>query len=186
VIIEAGYDLHQIVDPYLRDRKHRQALWMILLDEELRYLRVRKVASIYAGSVEAHITGIAKKLIGEGLLLWPEYFALAHRLDLAHDGNIANTVYQDDLFVRDAPSLSDFSYLGRLVVDDEYAYQSWPRYSFRDYAGHHDLPRAASIPGPHPCGCDCVACSRYDERLAAARDRDSRAGALEVGGHLGD
>jgi hypothetical protein len=185
VIIKAGYDLSQIIDPYLHDPEQVNALWLILLDDELRLLGVRKVASIYGGSVAPHLAEIAAQLHQEEASHWLKYFALAHRLDRVDDANIADKVDDDDQFVNGAPSLSEFSYLGRLVADGQYAYESWPRYSFRDYIGREDLPRVASIPGPHFYDCECVACSGRQSRLEAARERLRQAGSTSIEGALG-
>jgi hypothetical protein len=57
----------------------------------------------------------------------------------------------------------------------EWCTQTWPRYSFRDYPGHWDLPRVVAIPGPHDFDSTCLACTQYEERLVAARARNVNA-----------
>jgi hypothetical protein len=86
-----------------------------------------------------------------------------------HD-NIAQEVYEEDEPLRTAPEFDGRQFLGRLVFDEEFTYSSAPRYSFRDYPLHGDLPRAAVVKGPHPeFDCRCLACAQFEAKLAANR-----------------
>ena len=170
MIIEAGYDLLQIVYPHLEDRKKRDALWVITMDKNLRHLFIRKVTADASTQIELLIPAIAKSLQRKNTSLKVRYFALAHRHPDVHHTNIEQWTYDEDRPIIDAPELSEYRYLGRYVTDGEWSYSSWPRYSFCDYIGCEDLPQAAVIPGPHEMfKCECLACSTRVVALEQSR-----------------
>ena len=169
MIIEAGYDLGQLIHPELfASDESKRGLWMLAMDKHLRLSFLDKVSDEMSGSVEPHIPDIVAALENHYTPL--RYFVLAHMMPRLGSG-IAEWVYRDDTPLRESPSLAQYQFLGRLVFDGEYAYSSAPRYSFRDYVGYEDLPRAAVIPGPHGFDCVCVACAQHEAILAENRRR---------------
>lgn len=178
MIIEAGYDLQQLIYPELfADEASRRALWVMAMDEDLRFLFTRKVRDEVPGSLEDAVPELAAVLDGDP---WkPHYFVLAHMVPSMGPG-IEGEVHQEDERIASAGALAKYELLGRLVFDDEYVYSSAPRYSFRDYVGCEDLPRVAVIPGPHELlSCPCLACAQHEAKLGRARSRSTA-------GHLRD
>lgn len=170
MIIEAGYDLLQLIHPQLfADDASRRALWVMAMDEDLRYLFTRKVRDVVPGTFEDAVPDLAAALRSDPFR--PHYFVLAHMVPSMGSG-IEEKVHHEDAHIRSAPVLAGYQLLGRMVFDSENLYSSAPRYTFRDYVGREDLPRAAVIPGPHEyLRCTCLACAQYEAKLAAGRMR---------------
>lgn len=170
MIIEAGYDLQQLIGPELfADEASRGSLWVMAMDEDLRFLFTRKVRDEVPGSLEDAVPELVAVL--DGAPLEPHYFVLAHMVP-SMGPDIADEVHREDERIHSAVALAKYELLGRLVFDDEYVYSSAPRYSFRDYVGCENLPRAAVIPGPHEfLSCACLACAQHEAKLERARSR---------------
>jgi hypothetical protein len=172
MIIEAGYDMLQVLSPCIHaSTANRRALWMLAMDDELREMSIKMVCPEYAFPLEKHIPDIVKALECDNGYV--KYFALAHMLPRLGD-NIEHEVYEEDEPVRTAPEFDGRQFLGRLVFDEDNRYSSAPRYAFRDYPLHDDLPRVAVVKGPHPLlDCQCLACSQFEAKLAANRAKSA-------------
>lgn len=171
MIVEAGYDVMTLLDPEVRrDDDSMSALWVLVLDENLRYLQLNKALETMSGSADLHVDQIVKSLTcGFG---YPKYFVLAHGEPQAmrHDDGWLHDI---DERIRKSPALVEFYLLGQVVFDPEGYYSSVARYSFRDYIGLEHLPRSASFPGPHAYPCDCPACKQHELMLETNRKRRS-------------
>lgn len=173
MIIEAGYDLHELLYPRLiRDHDKNAAdgdpLWVVALDDKLRFLFMRPAAPKVRLPLTEHAAEIAACLDDD--LSSPKYVVLAFFLRTAPD-HPPHWLYELGHVWDACPELAGFEMLGQIAFDEDGYYSSLPRYSFRDYAGHQDLPRAAVIAGPHPCDCACLACEQHAEDVAALRRR---------------
>lgn len=164
MIVEAGYDVMTLLHGEMSaDDESAEALWVLLLDENLRYLRLNKALLKMSGTADLHIGKIAEALTCD---FYPKYFVLAYsepEVNQHHDG----WLHGIDERIRESPDLLNFYMLGQVAFDPTGYYSSVPRYSFRDYIGLERLPRAASFAGPHTCPCDCPACTQHDRMLEA-------------------
>jgi hypothetical protein len=184
MIIEAGYELRELVQPaLLANETGRQALWLLAMDKDLRFLFLRKVVDPIVGSIEPHIEQILEQL--DDGRDQAHYFAIAHMVPRVTEG-LCQELHRQDELLRQAASLLDYELIGHLAFDEEEWYSSGPMHSFRDYPGCEDLPRAAVIRGPHPWGCECLACTQREaviaELVKAARKRVADAALAGDGG----
>lgn len=99
------------------------------------------------------------------------YFVLGHAVPETCASS-EGWLYETDERIRLMPALTDYHLLGRVVFDPEGFYSSVPRYSFRDYPALSDLPRSATIRGPHEVGCQCFSCEQYERMLAENWERN--------------
>ena len=167
MIIEAGYDLVQILHPeVLADAASRRALWMLAADKDLRLLEVSPVCPEFSGSLEPHVADIVAAIAG--CYRPVRYFALAHTVSPLDCDDWPRISWEDEA-LREAHNFEPDQFLGRLVFDGDHIHSSAPRYSFRDYVGRENLPRAAVIAGPHFGDCECLACSQFNEMMAEYR-----------------
>jgi hypothetical protein len=157
MIVEAGYDLAELVHPFLfGDGAHVGALWVLALDKELRYLYKREVAVDACDSIGPHFDAI----IGSLERPWVHYFAIAQRLRCLGDAPYLNIDYTIEERLKDLAAAHGFEFLGHMMFDTDGWYSTGPMYRFRDYY-LDNLPLAAVIPGPHPFDCPCIACKPH-------------------------
>lgn len=163
MIIEAGYDIVELISASLtRDDETRRALWVMCMDADLHYLSIRRACDTMTESIESHVDDIVTVL--ESDFRPVAYFVLGYaEPEIRTHPN--GWLYETDERLRLMPALTDYHLLGSLVFDPEGFYSSVPRYSFRDYPSLSDLPRAATIRGPHEIGCHCVSCEQYARML---------------------
>src|SRR3990170_5295419 len=103
MIIEAGYDLGQLIHPELfASDESKRGLWMLAMDKHLRLSFLDKVSEEMSVSVEPHIPDIVAALENHYTPL--RYFVLAHMMPRLGSG-IAEWVYRDDTPLRESPSL---------------------------------------------------------------------------------
>lgn len=186
MIIEAGYDLHELLYPRLiRDHERHGGegtpLWVVALDDELRYLYTRPAVARFRGPLSDHGAEIASCLHDHEGLWNIRYYALAYYRKTGPNDQ-CHWLHHDELALSDCTELEPFELLGQMVFDEDGYYSTVPRYSFRDYPGHRHLPRAAVIPGPHGLDCRCLACEQHADDMVELRslDDDARVG-LPVG-----
>jgi len=186
MIIEAGYDLYQLLAPkLLRGKKPRDATWVVVMDEDLRFMLIAKVRTSVHDSVESQATQIYKALTRETWVR-AKYFAIG-RLDTSfvcseRSGDDYPGGHLDvyDEAIRKAPALQDFELIGHMHSDGVGLCSDVPRFSLRDYGGLEHLPRSESFPGPHSFAGDCCpACIRFNDRLDANRARAESIEALD-------
>jgi len=167
MIIEAGYDLVQLLHPaVVANAASRRALWMLAADKDLRLLEISPVCPEFSGSLERHVAAIVAALAGSYRPV--RYFALAHTMSPL-DCNDWDRISRGDEALREVHDFEPDQFLGRLVLDGDHIHSSAPRYSFRDYAGRENLPRVAVISGPHFGDCSCIACSQFNEMIEEYR-----------------
>ncbi len=164
MIIEAGYDIVELISASVtRDDETRRALWVMCMDADLHYLSIRRACDTMTESIESHVDDIVAILQSDFRPV--TYFVLGHA-EAEKRANPDGWLYGTDERIRLMPALTDYQLLGRVVFDPEGFYSSVPRYSFRDYPALSDLPRTATIPGPHEVGCQCLSCETYERMLA--------------------
>jgi len=162
MIIEAGYDLVRLADDSVnRNSRSRRALWMIALDEHLRLLSTPRITRDMNLPVAAYIDEISAALRQSPLPV--RYIALAYRA-AGHSSESTRLGEADERLTADG-WLGDVDLLGQIVFDRTGFSSSVPRFSFRDYIGLEQLPRAVSVLGPHEVGCECVACVHFEQLL---------------------
>lgn len=168
MIIEAGYDVMQLLDSTVnKNARSKRGLWLLVMDEYLRFQSLATVAAEMKMPVEAYIDEVSAALRREPLP--PKYIVLAYRTtELLPDSGW--------LFARDEKLtadgwLGDVQLLGQVVFDRTGYFSTVPRFRFRDYIGLEDLPRSASVLGPHEIGCECVACVHFEQMLYENRKR---------------
>jgi len=175
MIIEAGYDVLTLLWPEVRkDAESKRALWVLNLDAELHFLSLRKACKDMTKPIEAYVREIRKVLTSDFRPV--RYYVLAHttpEIRIRHDG----WLHDIDESLSRVPALIDHHLLGQVVFDPKGYYSTVPRYSFRDYPGLADLPRSASFAGPHPFGCQCPACEKFERTLAENRTQTQLKGA---------
>lgn len=170
MIIEAGYDIVELISASVtRDDETRRALWVMCMDADLHYLSIRRACDTMTESIESHVDDIVTVLKSDFRPV--AYFVLGYAEPVTR-AKRQGWLYETDERLRLMPALTDYRLLGSLVFDPEGYYSSVPRYSFRDYPSLSDLPRPATIRGPHEVGCHCVSCEQYERMLAANRERN--------------
>lgn len=61
MIIEAGYDVAELARySVMRDDDSRRALWVLCLDEHLRYLNLSKACNVMVSTLEEHVDKASK------------------------------------------------------------------------------------------------------------------------------
>lgn len=174
MIIEAGYDFWELLLPRLESEpKETPGLWMITMTDELRLISTRRISDRTSGVIVDHIDEIIQELAPDVLTVG--YFVLAHRLPRVGDG-IAQHVHEGDQAFLQRSGVGEKTFLGRLVFDGQFLYESCPRHRFRDYPVDDFLPRAAVVKGPHPFDCVCFVCAQHREQLARAWARNKGRG----------
>lgn len=170
MIIEAGYDILELVSPKLFTRRdaRRRGMWVLALDEDLRNLYIAKVGGKHR-SVEDRLPAIAQALDGRNLR--PVAHWAAAVVDTSYGGDLSQMFRHVDRTLSEAALLADRNYLGCYVSDGKALYGSTPRYSFRDYPLLAHLPRPAICPGPHDFVCACLACTQFEERMRRNREQ---------------
>lgn len=177
MIIEAGYELRELIAPRLaRNAASKQELWILKMDRDLRFSGSAPIVEQLGPSILPHIRTILDALHPD----YGHYFAIAH-WDNQPQYHQYGDSEPDDAVLGEAAESRGFEFIGHIVLDGESWHSSGPMYSFRDYGG--DLPRALVVRGPHPFGCDCVACVDFEQKLAAAR---ASAGEADSDGRSGD
>jgi hypothetical protein len=157
MIIEAGYDLAELVHPFLfAEGAHDGALWVLALDKDLRYLYKREVAADAGDSLEPHFDTI----IDSPEQRWAHYFVIAQRLRHVGEAPYLNIDYTIEKRLEDLATAHGFEMLGHMMFDTEGWYSTGPMHQFRDYY-LDNLPLAVVIPGPHPFDCPCIACEPH-------------------------
>ena len=141
MIIEAGCDLHELLNPRLiRDHEANGAvgapLSVVSIDDELRYLYPRPAATPVRLPLFGHAADIAACLDGG---FWNvRNDVLAQHLKTRSDDK---SFWLDDAdrSVEARPELAAFDLLGQIAFDEDGYYSTLPRHSFRDLASRQDL-----------------------------------------------
>lgn len=165
MIIEAGYDVLELFAHRLfPKKKSRTGMWVLLLDRDLRNIRVAPVRS--DDSWPSRTRAITKALRSKKNYRKPAYFVVARR-DTSITGDEA---WHEQCEALEAMDVAGVELLGSMLSCGREVYSSVARYSFRDYPSLEHLPRPAICEGPHAfINCPCLACVQYEDRLAAAR-----------------
>ena len=175
MIIEAGYDLHQILMPTVHESRargehgpHDSPLWLLTLDRDLRVQYLVQVTPDMRGRPADEREAIVAALDCSDLfevrwLVFAWWSPTVAPVDSGWQRHL------DDEALRAAPELADYELLGTVVYDDEGFACTFPRFSFCDY--DEGLPVAAVIHGRHPRGCDCLACEQARVRRAEREER---------------
>ncbi|HEY8914265.1 hypothetical protein [Lacisediminihabitans sp.] len=163
MIIEAGYDIHQILHGEIfSGGVLAQGLWVMGMDENLRLLFTRKVSGQAIGSIEEHPDDLLAALTDSPATV--RYYALAYSVDRLPEHHEL-CPYHDDEPLLEVPALKPYELLGRVVYDDGSMCSTVPRCSFRDYPSLAHLPRTGVVLGPHDADCTCFACTQHREML---------------------
>ena len=171
MIIEAGYDVLEILSPKLFTMQtNASGMWVLLLDADLRNIRVAKLKVKPTDNWDARISAIAKALRSKKNYRQAKYFVVA-RLDTALGESESEWEVQCRV-LESSRAFGGAELLGSLLSWGVDALSSVPRFSFRDYPSLEHLPRPAICRGPHSfMDCPCLACTEYEDRLKAARVR---------------
>jgi hypothetical protein len=170
MIIEAGYDVLELMSASVtHDDESRRGLWVFCMDADLHYLSLRRASDAMTDPLESYVDDIASVL--ESDFRPVAYFVLGHAVPDTRDSS-EGWLHEVDERLRLAPKLAGHELLGRVVFDPEGYFSSVPRYSFRDYPALSDLPRSATVRGPHEFHCHCFACEQHERLLAEIRERN--------------
>jgi hypothetical protein len=188
MIIEAGYDVYQLLAPaLLRTNRARDETHLLMLDENMRFHGLAKLSVNSTDAIADHAGDIRRELDVDRVL--PTQYIVVGRLNTNfvcreedHDWYPDSHLDQYTAGLRSSPLLNDVELLGHMYSNGTETCSDVPRYSFRDYLSLEHLPRAESFPGPHSFdGKCCPACARFFERLDANRARhESKTAALET------
>jgi len=180
MIIEAGYDIHQVLMPTVLLDAHEKAderrpLYVMSLDADLRLEKVSRVERPGDGHPHQAVAGIVEALRDDcdGLFA-PVHIVLAWYAAGSTTSGDGCTEHRLDEGFRDHPDLSTWNYLGHAQYDDDTMIGTFPRFSFRDYPQISDFPRPALFVGPHDYDCACLACAQYQERFEQRTARRAR------------
>ncbi|HMF59332.1 MAG TPA: hypothetical protein VK595_03120 [Vicinamibacterales bacterium] len=162
MIIEAGYDLRELLFPNWAGNDDEPSVRLVTFDESLRFLYRRRIADAYLGDLDHHHDEIASALTSD----YVRYFAVGHPVpELDSRGGFWRE-YDGGERVRATTAGMGLHFLGHLVHDKEWWGSSGPVHRFEDYPGSDEVPRAIVIPGPHPfLECDCAACGPRNRRF---------------------
>jgi len=168
MIIEAGYDVLQLLDGAVnKNSRSKRGLWLLAMNEYLRFQYLKKVAFDMTLPVEAYIDEVSAALHRDSLPT--KYIVLAYRTrESMRDSPWLHAL--DERLTADG-WLGDVELLGQVVFDASGYWSTVPRFSFRDYIGLEHLPRSVSVLGPHDVGCECVACVHFEQMLHENRLR---------------
>ncbi|GAB2969690.1 hypothetical protein GCM10027282_04080 [Frigoribacterium salinisoli] len=176
MIIEAGYGLHFLLAPTVREERLegvRHSLWALGTDRDLRLVSLDAVADWRGHDLGQYGDAIARALDVEhadvahyALAYWSPVVLKDDRLDLR--GTEYGLAAHPALVARDL--------LGVAAYDDEGFRNTFPRFEFNEYLSYEHLPRAHVLSGPHELqGCPCAACRQQRSRLhERGRRRDAR------------
>ena len=175
MIIEAGYDVLEILAPKVfTKRSIASGMWVLLLDADLRNIRVAKLKVKPTDDWDTRVSAIAKALKSKKNYRQAKYFVVA-RLDTALGEALGDreSEWQSQCGVlKSSRSFGGAELLGSVLSWGADALSSVPRFSFRDYLSLEHLPRPAICHGPHSfMDCPCLACTEYENRLKSARVR---------------
>ncbi|MCS5736248.1 hypothetical protein [Herbiconiux daphne] len=168
MIIEAGYDVLQLIEPVVhRDDTSRHSLWVLGLDSDLRLLFldiaarfVQHDAVDYLKQIDACLSQSIRPV---------RYVVLAYH-DHSRRWEPDGWLDAIDECLSARPEFAGRELLGQVVFTDDGYFSTVPRYSFRDYPSLEALPRAAACAGPHLfLDCGCLACRQFEERRDRAR-----------------
>lgn len=179
MIIEAGYDVFQLLAPkLLRKGRARDETHLLMLDENMRFHGLAKLSVNSKDAIADHVVDVRRELDVDRV--FPTKFIVIGRLDTTfmcreenHDWYPDSHLDEYTVGLRSSPLLNDVELLGHMHSNGVDTCSDVPRYSFRDYPGLSHLPRAESFPGPHSFdGKCCPACTRFFERLDANQARN--------------
>ncbi|WP_142206650.1 hypothetical protein [Subtercola boreus] len=183
MIIEAGYDIHQLFSGVFREgTETRKGLWIMAMDEDLRLCFLRPVTDRMSGRLVDHVEKISEALHDD--VQEVAYFALASATATVQPEEGRLSEIGRDLMA--CPQLEDYELLGHVIYDPEGYISSIPLYSFQDYLGYGHLPRALAVEGPHDFvwACTCLACTQYRRRTVELRRRHADRNPSERGRQL--
>jgi len=180
MIIEAGYDLHFLLAPTVREEHLegvRRSLRALGTDRDLRLVSLDAVADWRGHDLGQYGDAIARALDVDhadvahyALAYWSPVVLKDDRLDLR--GTEHGLAEHPALVARDLLDVAAY--------DDEGFRNTFPRFEFNEYLSYEHLPRAHVLSGPHELqGCPCAACRQQRSRLhERARRRDERRSGL--------
>ncbi|HAM26360.1 MAG TPA: hypothetical protein DCP11_06510 [Microbacteriaceae bacterium] len=172
MIIEAGYDIHQILHGEIFSRGTRtKGLWVVGMDENLRLLITTRATGHMNGPIAEHLDELLAALTRTPGTV--RYYALAYAVDRLPEDNANCPHHVDEPFFA-SPALAPYELLGRVVFDDTSMCSTVPRYSFRDYPSLAHLPRTGVVLGPHDVSCTCFACTQHRKMLERNQERHQR------------
>lgn len=161
MIVESGADLHSLLD---EERLANGDLLMIALDADMRPLWVKGVASDFRGRFDPHVIAAVEKRLAKPAV---RYVALGHAVgDVAHHRDHHFGEARIDR-LEQAISRRRKMLLGVIICDGERWASSGPMHSFEHYPEGESVPRAITIPPPHPpFTCGCAYCAPRNARPA--------------------
>lgn len=184
MIIEAGYDIIQLLSPKLfkKSAPLKAGIWVAAMDEDLRYLFRARVKGDPEVPLNHRPRDIARALTRKRYPKHAAYYVLAIVEPGAPDRSDDGYDYEDlTEATQHGKELASHELLGVVVTNGGMGWWSTlPLHQFRDYGMDH-LPRAAVFRGPHPSECDCGACTLWNDTMRRNREEyQARAAASPV------
>lgn len=172
MIIEAGYDIIQLLAPKLfkKTAPLTAGIWVAAMDADLRYLFRARVKGDPDIPLDARPHDIARALTRKRYPNHAAYYVLA----IVEPGAPDRGEYDyEDLkeSTQHGTELASHELLGVVVTNGGVGWWSdLPLHQFRDYGLDH-LPRAAVFRGPHPYECECGACTMFNDTMRLNREK---------------